>query len=84
MDDNIFSIHAKRHILRRYLMNIEKRIEYIGYRLEKDDGSQARTLYSELKNLLKIRNILIAQLEELTLSTPVYTYFQTLQKDIRR
>ncbi len=68
MVNDLFSIHARRHILRKYLMNIERRIEYIGYRLEKDDGTYAKTLYCELKNLLRIRNVLIAELEDLTLS----------------
>jgi len=68
MVNDLFSVHAKRHILRKYLMNIERRIEYIGYRLEKDDGTHARTLYCELRNLLRIRNTLIAELEDLTLS----------------
>ena len=68
MVNDLFSIHARRHILRKYLMNIERRIEYIGYRLEKDDGTYANTLYCELKNLLRIRNVLIAELEDLTLS----------------
>ena len=68
MNSDVFSIHAKRHILRKYLLNIERRIEYIGYRLERDDGTCAKTLYNELKNLLKIRYALIAELEELTLN----------------
>lgn len=69
MINNVFSVHAKRYILRKYLLNIEKRIEYIGYRLEKDDGTHARTLYCELRNLLRVRNTLIAELEKLTLNT---------------